>query len=160
VRLPAYRVDEGAEPGSIPQVSLSDSEVSLAGARVLLVEDTPDTRDAFVHVLEGAGVRVTAVDSAAAGFAAYRQDRPDVLVTDIAMPGEDGYSLIRRIRALDQATAVPAVPAVAVTALARDSAHARTLEAEFDAYAGKPVTAERLLSLVRQALKGRALSGS
>ena len=72
---------------------------SLDGVRVLVVDDEGDARDALALVLERCGARVTVAASAAEALAAWRREPHDVLLSDIAMPGEDGYSLIRKIAA-------------------------------------------------------------
>lgn len=75
----------------------------LTGVRVLVVDDEVDARELFAMVLESCGAAVTIAGSAAEAFAALRRERPHVLVSDIGMPGEDGHSLIRRVRALHPA---------------------------------------------------------
>jgi CheY-like chemotaxis protein len=85
---------------------------------VLVVDDEEDARSLLVTVLGSCGAKVQAVGSAAEALDAVEQFRPDVLVSDIEMPGEDGYSLIRRLRARERETG-GRIPAVALTAHAR-----------------------------------------
>ena len=90
----------------------------LHGVAVLIVEDDPDGRDLIAEALMGAGARVERAESAAVAFARFLAEPPHVLVSDIGMPDEDGYSLLRRIRALPPEKGGD-VPAVALTAFAR-----------------------------------------
>src|SRR6185436_8406903 len=102
---------------------------SLDGVRVLVVDDESDARDALALVLERCGARVTVAGSAAEALAAWRRESHDVLLSDIAMPGEDGYSLIRKI-ASARPDARP-LPAAAVTAYATSEDRQRALEAGY-----------------------------
>ena len=125
---------------------------SLAGTRVLLVEDEEDARGMLTALLEAEGARVTAVASAGEAWGALESAGCDVLVSDIAMPGEDGYSLIARVRERD-ARRGSKTPAVAITAYARDEDRARSLAAGFDAHVSKPVEPPELLSVVAACVK-------
>jgi signal transduction histidine kinase/DNA-binding NarL/FixJ family response regulator/HAMP domain-containing protein len=116
---------------------------SLNGLRVLIVDDEPDTREMFRTGLAAAGARVRAVSSAADALEALRNGGADILVADIGMPGEDGYSLIRRVRAL-AAEQGGTMPALAVTAYAGAGDRARALAAGFDEHVAKPLTSQEL----------------
>ena len=118
----------------------------LAPLRVLLVEDDDDGREYFSYVLEHRGAAVTAVGSSATALAALDRECPDVLVSDIGMPGEDGYTLIRRVRALEGAPA--AVPAIALTAYARTEDQAKAIHAGFQSHLAKPVEPIELVAMV------------
>jgi PAS domain S-box-containing protein len=120
---------------------------SLAGTRVLLVEDEEDARAMLKAVLEGYGASVEAVGSAAAAWEALEAAGCDVLVSDIGMPEEDGYSFIVRVRQEDLRRG-RTTPAVALTAYARDDDRARSLAAGFDAHLPKPVEPPELLRVV------------
>lgn len=129
---------------------------SLEGVSVLVVDDEPDTRELIELVLEGAGARVTTACDAAQGYDALVRGRPDVLVSDIGMPGGDGYALIRRVRALPTAEG-GATPAIAVTAYAQEEDQRRALEAGFDRHLSKPVDAPTLteaLASLRESARG------
>jgi CheY-like chemotaxis protein len=127
---------------------------ALEGVRVLLVEDEPDTREFLKTILEGCGAAVTAAGSAAEAFAALERAKPDVLVSDIGMPGENGYELIKRVRALP-AERGGRVPAVALTAYAGPKDRRRALLAGFHTHLAKPVEPDELLAVVAS-LGGRA----
>jgi CheY-like chemotaxis protein len=118
----------------------------LASLRVLVVEDDDDSRDYFAFVLERRGATVKAVGTAAEALAALDEPCPDVLVSDIGLPGEDGCELMRRVRRLENERA--GVPAAAVTAFADPSMRARVFEAGFQAHVSKPVSPERLVAVV------------
>jgi signal transduction histidine kinase/CheY-like chemotaxis protein len=116
----------------------------LDAIRVLLVEDEADSRDLLTVVLREAGAQVTAVGSASDAVDALARSVPDVLVSDIAMPEEDGFALIARVRGLP-AERGGAVPAVALTAYAGSDTRARTMAVGFGAHVGKPVRPEDLI---------------
>ena len=117
---------------------------SIEGARVLVVEDDPGTREALSNMLALGGVRVLAVDSAAAAMKAFEAFSPELLVCDIAMPDEDGYTLLGRIRGLGHSHGGD-VPALALTALASEDDRRRALEAGFQIHLAKPIDFDRLV---------------
>ncbi len=122
----------------------------LRDVRILVVEDEKDTRDLLVTALEQCGAEVTAADSVPEALAAFDRARPDVLVSDIGFPGEDGYSLIRKVRARNGG----GVPAAAVTAYAGAEDRRRALEAGFQTHLAKPVDPSELIAAVAH-LAGR-----
>jgi signal transduction histidine kinase len=127
---------------------------SLAGLRVLIVDNEPDARALMRAVLEGCGAVVDEADSAAVALRALQLHRPDVLLSDIAMPGEDGYGFIRKVRRLDGPARM--LPAAAFTAYATASDRARALLAGFQAHLPKPVEPSELAAVVA-ALAGRTV---
>ena len=133
----------------------STQSASLAGTRVLLVEDEEDARAMLKELLEGSGARVHAVGTASEAWESLEASGCDVLVSDIGMPGEDGYALIGRVRGLD-ARHGSATPAVALTAYAREEDRARSLAAGFDAHVAKPVEPAELLEVVAALARRRA----
>jgi PAS domain S-box-containing protein len=146
VRVVTPEVASGARPPkTLPPVP---TKGSLAGVRVLVVDDESDARDLVAAVLEGAGAVVETAPSAAEGFAAFKRFRPDVLVSDIGMPDEDGLSLLRRIRALPR-DGGGRVPALALSAFAREEDRMRALASGFTTHVGKPVDPAALASAVR-----------
>jgi PAS domain S-box-containing protein len=120
---------------------------ALEGVRVLLVEDEPDTREFLKTILEGCGATVTEAGSAPEALAALERVKPDILVSDIGMPGEDGYGLLRQVRALGPERG-GRVPAVALTAYAGAKDRRRALLAGFHAHLAKPVEPDELLAVV------------
>ncbi|MET0595140.1 MAG: ATP-binding protein, partial [Polyangiaceae bacterium] len=120
---------------------------ALQGLRILLIDDDDDARDLISLVLSDAGAVVEAAGSAAEGFESFRARAPDVLVSDIGMPEEDGYSFIRRVRALPANTGGN-VPAIALSAFASDRDRQHAITAGFTAHIAKPVDPEALVSIV------------
>jgi len=118
-----------------------------------VVEDDSDARELLAMILRGAGATVTTASSVAEALQVLQRKPPHVLVCDIAMPGEDGYTLIRRIRAGE---GDPALPAVAVTAFARREDRDRALDAGFDLHMPKPVEPAELVSAVASLARHQA----
>jgi two-component system CheB/CheR fusion protein len=127
---------------------------ALAGLRVLVVEDHDDTREFAAAVLAQYGAEVTTATSARAARAAFELAKPQVVVSDIAMPGEHGYSLIESLRALPPEQG-GRVPAVALTAYVRPEDRERALAAGYNRHLLKPIDPIDLASVVAQ-LAGRA----
>ena len=125
----------------------------LKDVHVLVVEDEKDTRDLLVMALAQCGAQVTAAESVAEALAAFDRAAPDVLVSDIGIPFEDGYSLIRKVRARRPSRG-GRVPAAAVTAYAAAEDRQRALEAGFQTHLAKPVDPSELVTTVA-ALAGR-----
>jgi CheY-like chemotaxis protein len=115
--------------------------------RVLVVEDDPDGREALVFLLTYAGAQVTSVGSTRAALDAISAAPPDVLVSDIGLPFEDGYALIEKVRAFGIERG-GAIPAVAVTAYTRAQDRARALDAGYQAYVPKPLDPAALISIL------------
>jgi len=141
-RLPA---PEGAAvPEGAPLAALAES---LSGVNVLLVDDEADARELFKAVLEGSGAHVTAVGSGAEAFSSFTASPPDVVVSDIEMPEENGYDLIRRLRGLPPERG-GRTPAAALTAYARAEDRMRALRAGFQLHVSKPVQPAELVAVV------------
>ena len=129
----------------------TNKRMLLAGLTILVVDDEPDAREVVTAVLEHYGADVLPVNSAAEALDLLRKvkppERPDVIVSDIAMPGEDGYALIRQVRALP-ATHGGTIPAVALTAFGRSGDRVRALTAGFQMHVPKPVEAAELALVI------------
>jgi PAS domain S-box-containing protein len=119
----------------------------LKHRRILVVEDDPDTQELLKTVLGGHGAEVTAVNSGASALAELTHVKPDVIISDIAMAGENGYDLIKKIRSLGP-EAGGHVPAIALTAYARPSDRRRALLAGFQTHLAKPVEPDELLAVI------------
>jgi len=149
--------DETADPVA-PETATREVRVPvrLAGVRVLVVEDEADTRDLLAAALGHSGAEVDPAASADEAMAALRRHRPDVLICDIGMPGEDGFALLARVRAL-AAEDGGLVPAIALTAYARSDDRRRVLAAGYQVHLSKPVDPDELISAVaRMAGRSRA----
>ncbi len=157
VKLPLMQALRGVELRSAasaltrPAVDAS----ALKGLRILVVDDDRATREVIADMLEQAGAAVTLAPSSADAMKAVAHSRPELLLCDIAMPGEDGYAFIRKLRALGAARSGD-IPALAFTALARDEDRERALAAGYQMHIAKPVDidqfTEALLALA--ALRG------
>jgi CheY-like chemotaxis protein/anti-sigma regulatory factor (Ser/Thr protein kinase) len=127
------------------------SSGELAGARALVVDDDDNARELIGTVLTHYGADVVAVRSADEAYALITetppQERPDVMVTDIGMPGEDGYSLMRRVREWERARGAY-IPAVALTAYGRVEDRMRALSAGFQTHVAKPVDPAELAAVI------------
>ena len=131
-----------------------DCPPTLEGVRLLAVEDDPDARDLIVAILRQCQAEVKGVASAEEAMAALEEWQPDVLVSDIEMPGEDGYSLIRQVRLEDERRG-PRIPAVALTAQARGEDRMRALSAGYDAHIAKPVEPAELITVIASVARRR-----
>jgi PAS domain S-box-containing protein len=125
----------------------------LAGVKVLVVDDDPEALALLRTVLERSGATVIVAPSAERGLAELTSRLPDVLVSDIGMPGDDGYALIRRVRALPPDLG-GRVPAAAVTAYARAEDRLTALQAGYQVHMAKPLVPAELIAAVRS-LAGR-----
>jgi signal transduction histidine kinase len=146
VHLP-IRADVPAVVQSADSTSRRDPPTSLHGTRVLVVDDDPDAREILRAMLEDAGATVATTASAGETRAIMGQLRPDILIADIGMPNEDGYSLIRSVRALESEM-TGHVPAIALTAHARAEDIDRAFASGFQVHVAKPVDAAHLLSTI------------
>jgi PAS domain S-box-containing protein len=127
----------------------------LSQLNVLVVDDEPDARELVKRILSDCNASVTTAASAGAALAAFLQAPPDLLVSDLGMPGMDGFQLLAKVRALG-AAAGGDVPAVALTAFARSEDRLRVLEAGFAAHVAKPVEPSQLIATVADLLDRRA----
>jgi PAS domain S-box-containing protein len=153
VRLPLPEVGRAATVASIGAERAPVAEPDLAGVDVLLVEDRQETREALVSLLRDKGMQVTAVSTAAQALEAYEAKRPNVIVSDIGLPEEDGYMLIRRIRTLEVSRGSDPVPAVALSAYATENDARKSLRAGFQMHLGKPVEPDQLLWTLTQVIE-------
>jgi PAS domain S-box-containing protein len=138
----AGRVHPAAR-NTLPTFDLFDR---LDGLKILVVDDEPDTRDLLKAGLGQCGAEVTAAASAAEAFEAIEKSAPDLLISDIGMPGEDGYELMRRVRSLPP-EAGGRVPAIALTAYARVEDRMHALRAGYQMHVPKPVELAELAAV-------------
>jgi signal transduction histidine kinase/DNA-binding response OmpR family regulator len=116
----------------------------LKGLRILVVDDEADSRDLVTAILTRCGGKVRCCESAAEALETFREWKPDLLVSDIGMPNEDGYELIKKLRKLRLKRAKE-IPVVALTAYATDDDRERTLSAGFQVHVAKPIEPEALV---------------
>jgi PAS domain S-box-containing protein len=155
-QLPLAPVQEAPLPERSPEArerpeagepAAFDCPPSLESLRVLVVDDEEDARAVLTTVLAACRAEVMAVGTAAEALAAVERFHPDVLLSDIGMPGEDGYELIRKVRALPRERG-GRTPAVALTAYARTEDRLRALAAGYQMHVPKPVEPTELLTVV------------
>lgn len=155
VELPAARdVAPARHDGPRQQPSRTVAErldryvrtASLEGVHVLVVDDEPDARSLIERLLQECEATVTTAGSASEAFERVAHEAPDILLSDIGMPKEDGYSLIRRIRSLSGGAS--RIPAIALTAYARAEDRAKALQAGYQLHLAKPVEPVKLIAMV------------
>ncbi|WP_036487772.1 response regulator [Myxosarcina sp. GI1] len=129
----------------------SKTELDLNQVRVLVVEDVVDSREIITIYLEQIGATVKAVSNAAEALQAIENFQPSLLISDIYMPERDGFWLIERLRNL-QPKSLSTIPAIAVTAAARDSDRDSILAAGYDVYISKPFIFSNLAYSIELAL--------
>ncbi len=150
ITLPRLQLAAGARGGRRRHPTAAAAALALqqtlAGIRILLVDDEPDANDAMGGVLRACGAEVRAATSAADARAVLTAWRPQVIVSDIGMPGEDGYGFLASLRATDAGLA--RIPVIALTAYASVDDRVRTLSAGFRAHVGKPVDPAELVAVI------------
>jgi signal transduction histidine kinase/DNA-binding response OmpR family regulator len=147
---PKSKVSPADPRSSIPNVGRHD-ERDLHGVHLLVVDDAVDTLEFIAHTLRQANAEVFTATSVVEGLAEFTRNRPDVLITDVAMPDRDGYDLIRAIRELGPARGGE-VPAIALTAYAREDDRLRALAAGFHMHLAKPVQPQVIVDAVHYVL--------
>ena len=140
VRLPRQATQREA----VPATPIAPPLPSLRGVRALVVEDDFDARILIRRMLEGAGAEVTDVSDVDTAIACLDVVRPSLVVSDIAIPHQDGYDLIRRIRERHQGDVLPAI---ALTAFARDEDRSKALDAGYQAHLAKPIDGHQLVTV-------------
>jgi signal transduction histidine kinase/ActR/RegA family two-component response regulator len=145
--LPAEELAERSDGAAAPSAGLP-----LQGSRMLVVDDDADGRQLIAHLLVEAGASVDTASSAEEGLALLRERRPDVLVSDIGMPGTDGYELLARVRRLPPEEG-GLTPAIALTAFVRPDDRDRALLAGFQQHLGKPVETAQLIAAATTLLR-------
>ena len=151
VRLPVRSLERPREPRPLDLPARGGVlEGLLTGANIVVVDDDDDTRELLQSVFESAGATVRMAASAEEAFTACIEDRPDALVTDIAMPGQDGYGLMRQLQAALGADVPRAIVALTAFAGARD--RERAAEAGFARHIAKPFDPEELVRAVMDLL--------
>jgi PAS domain S-box-containing protein len=145
VQLPllSHQEDEETERWE----ALCSSTLTLSNLRILVVDDDLDNRELIAFILEQQQAEVIMAESAAAAFKIIAQTEIDLLISDIGMPDEDGYSLVRRVRAL-QSPKKRRIPAIALTAFAKEEDYQESTAAGFQHHLSKPVSPDDLIAVV------------
>jgi CheY-like chemotaxis protein len=136
-----------------------DAEVGVAGLQILIVEDERDAREFLALLLASQGAVVRTAASGAEAVAAMTEQRPDLLLADLRMPEEDGYSLIRRWRTYEGEHPGPRVAAIAVTAYASPNDRDQAIAAGFDSHVAKPVDVAVLAAAIGRVRSSAAPTG-
>ncbi|MDN4588194.1 hybrid sensor histidine kinase/response regulator [Xenophilus aerolatus] len=139
----------GGEEGRAVATPGAGATTPLAGRDVLAVEDSADAAEMLAVVLHEAGAQVRVVGDFDSAMAALDARWPDLLVSDVGLPGRDGYEVVRELRRREAAAGRTPMPCVALTAFTRVQDRDRALEAGFDAHLGKPLEPHALLALLR-----------
>ncbi|MEJ7847019.1 MAG: ATP-binding protein [Pyrinomonadaceae bacterium] len=156
VRLPISAGGQLSVPDATKIVETPDPR-ALEGIKILIVEDDQDSREVLHLFLHQGGATVTSAESARSAFAALTSDSaelPDVIISDLAMPDEDGYSFINRVRRLP-AEKGGAIPAMALSAFATSESRQKAAEAGFDQYSTKPFEPDLLISDIAAMVKSK-----
>jgi hypothetical protein len=146
VKLPVMPLVDVTAAGDTTMLA---APVRLDGIAILVVDDHADSRELVATILEGLGAAVRSAGTAADALALLRIEKPDVLVSDLEMPGESGYDMIEKVRALTP-EAGGLTPAIALTAYAREEDRARVLAAGFQTHVAKPALPQELADAVAQ----------
>ncbi|MBD2314319.1 response regulator [Desertifilum sp. FACHB-1129] len=145
---PESETTERVHPTANPDTETSDFNIRLDGVRVLVVDDELDARDLLLTVLQMAGATVSVAASAQEAIALLNDWQPSAIVSDIGMPGDDGYTFIRQARSLWAQRQQKPIPAIALTAYARDEDRRKALLAGFQMHLPKPVNPCELVVVV------------
>ncbi len=128
-------------------MSSCNQSLSLEKLRLLVVDDDPDTREILTTLFEVEGVEIVAVASADEAWVKLQHFQPNLLISDIHMPGEDGYSLLRRLRS-QKLDPLSQIPAIALTGSVRDVDREYALAAGFQKHLSKPIDLDELSAIV------------
>ncbi|MFT3785351.1 MAG: ATP-binding protein [Tepidisphaeraceae bacterium] len=152
VRLPLSRADSARQASC--ESDEGTHQADLEGIRVLVVDDERDARELIRSVLEGHRAAVQTAGSVRESILILDRDRPDVVLTDLGMPDEDGYELLRQVRDRDH---LQNVPVVALTAFARAEDRTAAITAGFDDHLPKPIDSDRLIQTLMRLSSGAGL---
>ena len=140
VQLPSIAYNKSDRQPALPSRSITPS---LEGLTILLVEDNGDAREMITLILEQYQARTIAVESVREALLIYQQEQPDILISDISMPLQDGYELIQKIRSSQNSKS--SLPAIALTAYASEEDKQKAIAAGFDLHLPKPIDATQLI---------------
>jgi PAS domain S-box-containing protein len=154
VRIPIQAIEPTKSPRTRHDGDAHVHVESLRGVQILVLEDQDDARELTALALEDAGARVLQAESVRRALELLESEPFDVLVSDIGLPGEDGYAFIERVRDMNDQPDVQELPAVALTAFARPEDRTRALAAGFQEHMAKPVRPQQLVETVANLIGG------
>ena len=155
VRLPISKDQRVATPAaSTPPPLPASDESALRGVRILVIEDQQQTREVLAMILGWVGASVTVAESAASGRTALARAPVDVVICDVAMPEEDGYTFVGKRRRQEREQSMAAIPVLALTAHASADDRRRALDAGFDLHLAKPIDPEKLIAAIARFTRG------
>jgi PAS domain S-box-containing protein len=155
VRLPASKPRQDVDGIDHEDSDEEPAADAIKGAKILLVEDEPLTLDSMTRLLRSYGAEVTAVPSAEEALRTFETATPDVIVSDVGLPKEDGYQLLQRIRAIETERGAPPTPAIALSAFAGTKHARQAREAGFNKHLPKPTKVGKLVAAVAALLPER-----
>ena len=157
--LPVRAVAAAPDGAKRPAWDIATDAISLSGRRLLIVDDDEDARDTLGALLETRGAAIESFDAGGAALEYLRSHSrdtwPDMMICDIGLPDEDGYTLLRRVRALEGQHHLPLaerMPAIALTGYARSEDRVHALVAGFQAHVAKPASPEELFATIGRLL--------
>ena len=133
----------------VEESTLQDQFSDLSGLRILVVENDPDNRKLYICVLESVEAEVVTAASVREAFTALTQFTPNILVSEIALPDEDGYTFIRKLRALEANSAQPLL-AIAVSGYVQENSDSQALDAGFQKWLPKPIDLCHFVNTIAQ----------
>jgi two-component system CheB/CheR fusion protein len=158
VLFPVHKMEKGKAPEKprfSAKISSPEEPPSLAGLRIIIVDDDQSTRDSVSAYLTSFGAEVKCCESVQECLNCLSGFKPDILVSDLAMPDEDGYSLIGKLRKLKESQG-GALPALALTAYASEEESRKAMAAGFQAHLPKPVDSQKLAKTILKYAKTKA----
>jgi PAS domain S-box-containing protein len=153
--VPVYQMDPDGgrvHPSAPDLLPAAEFAERLDGLTILVVDDEPDTRELLKTGLQNCGAKVTVAASAAEALKAIKTQTPDLMISDIGMPGEDGYDLIRKLRSLPARNG-GSIPAIALTAYARVEDRLKALRSGYQMHVPKPVELAELVAVADSLVK-------
>jgi len=147
--------DDDETPAHRATLLRSAPVISLSGVKLLVVEDEDDARELLSRVLEEYGATVLKCGTVSRAIEVVQADRPDIIISDIGMPDEDGYTFMRRVRALDDES-IRSTPAIALTAYARSEDRVKAFLAGYQMHLAKPLEVTELITVVANLKNQRA----
>ena len=147
LEIPALSAPPNSDFGSLDPAKL-DPDSDLTGINILVVEDEPQNREMLTMILRDRGAHVVTAENYDEALRSLTTGRPSVLLSDIGLPGQDGYDLVKEVRRQEREKSLSRLPAIALTAFGRAQDVEKAIESGFDAHLAKPLRAHELVTLI------------